>query len=146
MNNPNSFDRDNNQFVVSPELLQLLQWLFENEQPALKKLVAQSLQRGLQLNPQESPAELQQSVVDFFALLDTLLYEVLQEQDVKKIMERHLLPAIDHIDSTACDTATLAMSVEKTTASCQEHPHQNPKEILCKELLKRWKPSKKLSH
>jgi hypothetical protein len=144
------FDNDNSQFVVSHELLQLFKWLFEHEQEALKKIVGRALRNGLHETlvyapDYESPEELQQSVVDFFALLETLLYELINEAEVKKVIQRDLIPALDHIDLTACDDATVAMSAAKVTSMLEEDPLKDPKVALCKELLKRWKPSKKLN-
>ena len=54
------------------------------------------------------------------------------------------MPTIDHIDSTICDDATVRSSVEKATAKSEQHPKANAQELLFKELLKRWKPSKNM--
>lgn len=150
----NQGPNDSNQFVVSYELLQLFRWLFEHEQETLKKVMARALKNGLQEQlyshlksaEAESTEELQQSIVDFFALLETLLYELINENEVKRIMQRNILPAIDHIDAAACDNSTVALSIAKATSLCENDPRKDPKEILFKELLKRWKPAKKLSH
>lgn len=147
------FDNDNSQFVVSYELLQLFRWLFENEQESLKKLIEKALLNGLNdklitlssNKNNHSNHELQQSIVDFFALLETILYEITNENEVKKVVERNLIPAIDHIDSSVCDNKTVNSSVARAATLCQNNPNENPKEILCKELLKRWKPNKKIT-
>ncbi len=149
--NQGPFDNDNNQFVVSYELLQLFKWLFDHEQEALKKLVSKALRNGLhetlayQTEGFENPEELQQNVVDFFALLDTLLYELIHETETKKVIQRALIPALDQIDSKVCDDVTVAVTAAKVTSQLEDNPLQDPKTALCKELLKRWKPSKKLS-
>jgi hypothetical protein len=151
MSNQGPFDNDNNQFVVSHELLELFRWLFEHEQEHLKKLISRALRDGFHQQLQhksegyDTPEELQQSVVDFFALLETLLYELVNETEVQKVIQRNLLPALDHIDSTVCDDNIVAMSAAKVTSMLEDDPLQDPKTALCKELLKRWKPSKKLS-
>jgi hypothetical protein len=152
MTNQGPFDNDNNQFVVSYELLQLFRWLFEHEQETLKKLMGRALRNGLHEKlymhltaEPEITDDLQQSIVDLFALLETLLYELINENEVQKVVQRNLIPALDHIDSTACDITLLTVSAAKATAVLEENPHEDPKDILCKELLKRWKPSKKLS-
>lgn len=145
------FDNDNNQFVVSYELLQLFRWLLENEQDTLKKLIARSLQNGLnerlcssQSCEPEIQEDLQQSIVDFFAVFDTLLYDAVNESEVKRVLQRNMIPAIDHIDSTMCDNSVLALSIAKATSTCENNPSEDPKDILCKELLKRWKPAKRI--
>jgi len=53
------------------------------------------------------------------------------------------MPAIDQIDSTVCDDATMRFSIEKTTRKIEHNPDINPREQLLKELLKRWKPHNK---
>lgn len=145
-------DNNNNQFVVSYELLHLFRWLFDHEQETMKKLMTKSLRNGLsdklyaiQAHKEETTQEIQQSVVDFFALLETLLYEIINEEEVRRIVQRNLIPAIDHIDATVCDTATVALSLAKATSALENNPNTNAKEVLCKELLRRWKPAKKLS-
>ncbi len=150
MNN-GPFDNDTQQFVVSFQLLQLLRWLFEHEQETLKKVVNRALKNGLDemlFQPAgrcESEDELQQSIVEFFSLLETLLYESLHEDETKKLKERILIPAVDHIDAAVCDDTLVALSVAKAASAIESNPYEDPKEVLCKELLKRWKPSKKLS-
>src|SRR5207253_161751 len=101
---------NNNQFVISYELLELFKWMLENEQDTLRKLIIKALYNGLNKkincyspSKSENQDELQQSIIDFFALLDTLLYDAISETEVKQIVERNLIPAIDNIDSSMCD-------------------------------------------
>lgn len=153
MNNQGPFDHDNNQFVVSYELLLLLKWLLDYEQPGIRKLIAKALNQGLDEflyqaeigdKSQAQADDLQQNIVDFFAVLDGMLGQELQEQEVSSIMQRHLLPAIDHLDPKACGINTVAVSIAKATAALENKPNVDGKAILCKELLKNWKPSKTL--
>lgn len=144
-------NNNNNQFIVSRELLRLFQWLFDYEQETLKKLIIKAMKNGLQAElhqnsvQPENNEELQQTIIDFFALLETLVLESLHEREVNNVVNRSLIPAIDRIDTAACDNATLAMSVAKATAAHGKHSAEDLKKILCKELLKRWKPAKKPS-
>jgi hypothetical protein len=62
---------------------------------------------------------------------------------VQKAVEKNLMPAIDHIDATLCDTDTVRTSIEKATAKIEINSKDNPQEILFRELLKRWKPPAK---
>lgn len=147
-------DFNDEHFVVSYELLKLLQWLLIHEQDALKKLIVTSLGKGLDYeladthdgtNQQENESieELQENIVDFFTLLEMLLHETLTEQNANTQIQKTMIPAINHIDTTACDLTSVALSVEKATAAVRNKTGENPKEVLCKELLKRWKPVKK---
>ncbi len=147
MNN-NPFDNDAHQCVVSYQLLQLLRWLFEHEQEALKRVVAHAVKHGLDeslfqpVHAYESDEELQHSIMEFLSLMEALLYEVMREGEFKKVSVT--IPAIDNIDAAACDDNLVAMSVAQACTAMQKNPYQDPKELLCKVLLKRWKPSKKL--
>lgn len=141
---------NDNQLTVSYELLYLVQWLLENESDGLKKLINQALENGLKQDLQtavnselKSAEDIQYSIVDFLALLEALLHENISEQNMKRIMEKKLMPAIDNIDSKECDKATVDFSVEKATSKIESNPEENPQEILFQELLKCWKPTKK---
>lgn len=141
---------NDNQLTVSYELLYLVQWLLENESDAIKKLINQALEKGLRQNLQEATnselknaEDIQYSIVDFLSLLETLLHENISEQNMKRIMEKKLMPAIDNIDNKECDQATVDFSVEKATSKIESNPEDNPQEILFQELLKCWKPNKK---
>jgi hypothetical protein len=146
-------------FVVSYELLKLLQWLLIHEQDALKKLIMSALAQGLkyelsgvpddaattamdQANP-ESIEDLQENILDFFTLLEVILHETMTEQHANTHIQKTMIPAINHIDTSTCDMTSVALSVEKATAAVVNKTGENPKDVLCKELLKRWKPTKK---
>jgi hypothetical protein len=78
-------------------------------------------------------------------LLESLLHEAINEQALKKLTEKKLLPALDHIDKTVCDDSYIQFSIEKASSKLETNPKQNPQEVLFKELLKCWKPHKKAS-
>lgn len=142
---------DNAQFVLSHELLYLLQWLIEHDTNKLKKIITKAVASGLREKMQkvDNTAELNlsedmhHSIIDFFELLEELLLDAINEHVAQKAREKNLLPAIDQIDSTVCDDATVRFSVEKATKKMELNPNANPKEQLLKELLKRWKPHNK---
>lgn len=141
----------NNQLTISYELLYLMQWLLENEPERLKKLIVQALHKGLKEEMQKAAKEnitttnedLHYSVVDFLTLLESLLQEAISEQTLKAVNEKKLMPALDHIDAKECDSDMVQSSVEKASHRFENHPQENPQELLFKELLKNWKPDKK---
>jgi hypothetical protein len=141
---------DTQQLTLSYELLQLLAWLTENEPDKLKKLVKYAYNNGLKediaytkSSKDASLADtMQYTLADFLNLFELLLQEVAEENVIQKVVEKKLLPALDHIDSTACDNATLQSSLEKTTSKIETHPQANPQELLFQELLRSWKPKK----
>lgn len=140
---------NNNQFVISYELLYLLQWIVEHGSHELKQLVGKALAAGLRERMHHTDTEMhiaeemQDSIVDFFSLLEGLLIETINEQAMLKAHEKNLMPALEHIDSTVCDTATVRSSLEKATTKMNKNPNANAQQLLFEELLKRWKPNKK---
>jgi hypothetical protein len=153
MNN-DSFSHDSNsQFALSYELLNLLKWLGNNEADKLKKIIAKAVAHGLHdeiqkvktLSDPNLLEEMHHGIIDFFDLLDTLLFDAINDHVQQKAREKNLLPTIDHFDSSLLDHETVRSSVEKTTQKLDMHPNTNPKEQLFKELLKKWKPLNKQS-
>ena len=158
MINNNDSSNNNGQFVISYELLGLLRWLTEHDAQRLKKIIARALATGLQdeftqmetffdahktEENEHQVEEIQYSIIEFFGLLEALLIESINEHAVQKAVEKNLMPAIDHIDATLCDTDTVRTSIEKATAKIDINTKDNPQEILFRELLKRWKPPAK---
>lgn len=147
-----SLPQDNSQFVLSFELLCLLRWLVECEGEKFKKLINKAMQSGLKEElryAQKAQAneammeEVQYSIVEFFGMLEALIADAINEQAIQTALEKNLMPTIDQIDSNVCDDATLRCSLEKATLKIEMNPKENPKELLFKELLKRWKPQNK---
>ena len=141
---------ENSQCVISYRLLKLLQWLVEHEQEGLKDLITRSIHAGVDLvsektvsHERELEDELQQSVVDYFSLLEILVSEVIDEDDLRQTMQRQLVPALDRIDNSFCDSETVASTVEKVVAKPVVYSKEVMKQVVFKELLKRWKPAKK---
>jgi hypothetical protein len=148
--NQRSYNNENNQCELSYELLHLLKWLLEHESSTLKKIIARAVRSGLReqlstnnpLNGMNSES-IQNSIIDFLDLLDFLLHEAISDNSLRKALEQNLMPAVHKIDSNVCDRATVQGSLDKTTDHLEHFPNANAKELLYKELLKRWKPSKK---
>jgi hypothetical protein len=155
MNNNNSFDPEN-QCELSYELLYLLKWLADHEEGTLKKIIARAVQQGFKhkiVNTDSTIDEftnegIQHSIVDFLDLLDILLHDSLNEQSIKTAQQQNLMPDINKIDSNICDSNTVQTSLDKTSAHLENYPNANAKELLYKEILKRWKPQtkKKIQH
>jgi hypothetical protein len=140
--------RKGSQFVLSYELLALLRWLADHDADKLKKIIGKALTSGFQgelnqLNQTDETVlvdEMHHSITDFLSLLESLLIETVRENLQQKAKYQNLMPAVDQIDSTICDDNTVRFSLEKATEVIENNPTANPKEMLFKELLKRWKP------
>lgn len=135
-----------NQLVLSPELLLLFEWLFEHEQEGLKKLIHQAYRNGLEKKlsqklTSQSVTGAQQTVFDFFALVEALSHEVCIEREEQSLMQQVLIPAIHQMDVPHQDSHALAASIDKATSSLYDDTSSTrAKEVLCKEFIKRWKP------
>lgn len=143
----NDLPNGNAQFTISHETLILLRWLVEYHADELKALIDKALRSGLhetfsdntELVPIQDSHE---SIIDFFNLLELLLMESTDEHAIQKAQESNLQPTIDQIDSTLCDTMTVQSSIERAATTLKDHPESNARELLFKELLKRWTPHK----
>lgn len=142
--------KDTQQLTLSYELLQLLAWLAENEPDKLKKIVKFAYNNGLKEDIVQSHKtkesaladSMQYTLANFLNLMEVLLQETAEEDMIQKVVEKKLMPALEHIDLTACDSATVQSSLEKATHRIDNYPQSNPQEILFQELLKSWKPKK----
>lgn len=140
----------NDKLIISYELLQLMEWMVENESEPLKKFIAKALKHGFEVRLKEvkkykefySPEQMQNTIIDFLGLLEVLLFEITNEQEVNNVIQKNMMPAIDHIDINNCDSSILKTSIDVATSKIQKKPKENVQEIFLKELLKRWKPSK----
>jgi len=158
-NNNNNSSSNDNQFVISYELICLLQWILEHEDETLKQLIKKALQSGMDQHIAHTDSiadntddseytaptidDIQEIIIDFFELCDTLMAEVNHEQSVRKAIAKNLMPAIDKIDSRLCDDDTVRSSIDRTTAQLDASPNASAKDTLFRELLKQWKPNKK---
>lgn len=142
------------QFVISHELLCLLRWLVEYDAERLKKVISRSLSRGLKdqlnhlhrINDEQALEEAQLNILEFFGMLEVLLAESLEEQTVQNAIEKGLMPAIEHIDPSACDNEAVSYGLERANAKIARRTSgEKPQDILLREILKNWKPSKKQS-
>ena len=147
-----SSQENDDQFVLSYELLCLLQWLTQHEEIKLKRIIGKALRSGLskQIKQCQENSNLmdldqaQQNILDFFYMLEDTMGEVLNEHTIKQAVEKKLIPAVEQIDSTVCDDATVRFSVEKASSKNNRETKESPQEIFFKEILKRWKPSKNM--
>lgn len=139
------------QFMVSYELLCLLKWLTENNGDLFKSIIITALRNGLKdrlyklqhYNEIPSMEEMQHIMVEFFGMMETILTESVTEEMVKQAVEKKLMPAIDRIDSSVCDDTVVRFSMEKAAQESDADNQKQAQQLLFEELLKRWNPNKK---
>ncbi len=142
------------QFVISHELLCLLRWLIDHDADRIKRVISRSLGHGLhdklnnlqRVNDEQALDEAQFNILEFFSLLEILLAESLEEHAVKNAVQKGLMPAINHIDPSECANEVVHYGLERTNARLARKLNgEKPQDILLKEILKNWKPTKKQS-
>lgn len=142
----NDLPNNSSQFAISHEVLALLRWLVEHHAEELKNVTKTSLQKGLHdtlFDKESTPPTIedtQESIVNFFSLLEFILMEASEEHTSQKAKEQKLQPTIDQIDSNFCDTNTVQNSIECVTTGTKEKSDENTRDLLFKEILKRWNP------
>ena len=138
----------NNQFVISYELIALLQWIMEHDEQTVQKLISKALKNGLKKEflrkENQTMDELQDNIEDFFGLLEAILLDEMNEQRLQHAHQSNLMPTVEHIDGRFCDEATLQQSIENTTAQINTSSSgKEMQEKLYQELIKQWNPTKK---
>lgn len=147
-------NEESSQLTLSYELLHLIRWLIENEPEQLKIIIDNALDSGLKedfkqlyVSDQEKITDaMHYNIVDFLTLLEELLHESINEHTIKTVMKKKLMPAIDQIDTTECDTFMVQESVEKASNQFELDPKTNAQDLLFRELLKSWNPAKKTTN
>lgn len=144
-----AFLEKDDQFIVSYELLYILQWLITYEKEALTDLVHKAFMQGSQANnnietsDQFEEAEfLQNSVIDFFTFLEEEVENACENESIKNIMQSNLLKTLDHIDPKLFDPAIIKASMMATAEKVNPEHNQQAKAYFLKQLLKKWTPKK----
>lgn len=145
-------DNTMTQLTLSYELLLLLQWMITHEKDKMRKIVHKAVKSELrtQINKLNSSIDMSEdlhhNVSDFFAILELFLHDAMAESPEIKAVHQKLLSTVDQIDSTICDSQTLEASIQCTSSMLNQDPSANAKDLLYKELIKRWKPTNKTMH
>ena len=151
MNEKMDLFQTNIQFTLSFEFLYVLKWLSENYPNKLQKIIQEALETGLSSkllliknNPKSCDNNsLQNGIIQFLELLESIYFKVSNEQLNNKAFEKDLIPKINQIDPNSCNETSIYTTVENTIKKATQEKSKNPKAILFTELLNQWKPGKK---
>lgn len=136
-------DRFTDHLVITPELLVLMRRLVTDHEHDLKALVSKVVTKKSSGDDVADPQEAQAIILEFFALMEHLLEQAHQEQEVAQHLQKQLMPSLNHIDQTSCDHHMVSSSAQSAIDQMRSNAQANPQELLFKEILKHWKPSKK---
>lgn len=144
-----TFLENDDQFIVSYELLYILQWLITYEREAFAQLVHKAFVQGSQtahnndMFEQTEEAEyLQSSVIDFFNFLQQEVDIISEEESMQHIMQTNLLKTLDHIDAKIFDPSIIKASMIETAEKVEMQQNLQAKAYFLKQLLKKWTPKK----
>ncbi|MBN1549503.1 hypothetical protein JW872_02480 [Candidatus Babeliales bacterium] len=134
------------QVVVSLELVKLIEWILEHENEGLRRLINRAVFKGMTANKPsqdfESLDDMNQYIVNFLSKMEVFLDNAVEQQLRKTLKKNDIIPAVRHIDTTSCDTSFIEHTIERITNKLPNPTNASPKELLLKELLKRWNPGK----
>ena len=140
----------NDQFVISYELLHMLYWLLKYEEGELSKLISKSFSRGLKeraknnnvLEDMQMTEEMQNSIIDFFNFMEHEIAE-LSDQEATKLMNKDIMKDLDHVDPKQVDYTTVKNTISKRAEKSNvKHDDAQHRAQFLKELLRQWKPQK----
>lgn len=149
---PNTYFEDD-QFVISYELLHVLHWLIKYEEKEFSKLIAQAFIKGFEdkLKNQDvyeqiqSTDNLQNGVITFFSFLENQIADLSNQESSKHILHQNIIKTLNHIDPKKFDFETIKSSVLATAEKIKPKNNNQAKELFLKELLKKWNPKKEKS-
>lgn len=145
---------EDDQFVISYELLHVLHWLLKYEEEEMSRLVTQAFIKGFEekmLQPDmyskiQDSEDLQNSVEHFFNFLEHHTAALASSETSKKIMDHNIIKTLDHIDPKRFDYETIKSTVLATADKIKPKNQTNAKELFLKELLRQWNPKKEKSN
>ncbi len=138
------------QFVISYELLYIFHWILKYEQHAFKELVYRAFAQGIDdtsirqdlASQVQNSEDMQNSIVDFFTVIEEYLRNIADEASTKNIMHNQVLKTLAHIDPKRFDPSTIKSSMVAAAEKIDVNNQSQAKEFLLKELLKQWNPKK----
>lgn len=136
------------QFVISQELLLILHWLMKYQEAELSKIITQAYIQGLddKLNNPDTyhqfanSDDLQNSVIYFLTFLEQHIAHINHAQQHQPIMNPLVIQTLDRIDPKRFDYETIKSTVLATADKISNKNQHNAKNMFLKELLKQWNP------
>jgi hypothetical protein len=145
---------DSDQFVISYELLHLLHWIVKYESKMFKELITKSFLQGIEDSSGQnngiysqlmSSEDMHTSIVDFLNIAETHVAHLINSGPVKEVISKSMLPIINRVDVQSVDYETVKSSFLTAVEKGKIGPDSSASEQqFFKELLRQWKPSKKV--
>jgi len=150
MSNDHFFEEEE-QFIISQDLLNILHCLLKFEESALSTLITKAYIKGFEekLKKQDIYNQLQQSesvqtsIVQFFNFLEHHSTIINNQENNEKLLHKNIIKTIDQIDPKSLNYETIKSTVLATANKIKTNNHKkDAKSMFLKELLKQWDPPK----
>ncbi len=146
MSHDNFFEEE--QFVISQELLHILHWLIKYQEAELSQIVTQAYFKGFEekikkqdmFDQIQESTDLQNSVVEFLNFLEHQIAVLNSQENNKTIMHPNVIETLDRIDPKQFDFETIKSTVLATADKIKPKSQTDAKKMFLKELLKQWEP------
>jgi hypothetical protein len=146
MSHDNFFEEE--QFVISQELLHILHWLIKYQEAELSQIVTQAYFKGFEekikkqdmFDQIQESTDLQNSVVEFLNFLEHQIAVLNSQENNKTIMHPNVIETLDRIDPKQFDFETIKSTVLATADKIKPKSQTDAKKLFLKELLKQWEP------
>ena len=156
--NEEQLDNEHSHLMLSWELLAFLVWATRHGKNHLNALIGHAYKAGLEhdihkikhlAHTYDGMEAMQDQIVHFFDLLEEILSEARATNLRKRTQNTQLGVIAEHVDHTMCDEETIRTSLEQAAShACKNSSAGTAKQLLAREILKRWKPqtNKKNGH
>jgi hypothetical protein len=146
MSHDNFFEEE--QFVISQELLHILHWLIKYQEAELSQIVTQAYFKGFEekikkqdmFDQIQESTDMQNSVVDFLNFLEHQIAILNNQENNKTIMHPNVIETLDRIDPKQFDFETIKSTVIATADKIKPKSQTDAKKVFLKELLRQWEP------
>ena len=130
------------QFVISQELLLILHWLIKYQEAELSKIITQAYIQGFDdkvinsdaYHQLENSQDLQNSVVHFLTFLEHHIAHITHQKQHQTIMNPQVIQTLDRIDPKRFDYETIKLTVLATADKISSKNQHNAKNMFLKEL------------
>ncbi len=136
---------EDSSFSISAELLMLMAHIVDEHPHDLQELVHKAQQTLATKQDVPNDPDIHENIIDFLSLMEAFAQQAYHDVEADTLLTRQILPAVDHIDQNTFESDAVSASIEHATNQKVKNPKINAQELLYKELLKRYKPSKKTS-
>lgn len=136
--------------ALSFELICLMEWLLNNGEQEIFKLVEFALKNGFDqelgnMGPEkytQIAQDLPNIILDFLFNLEDALLDGFEAVDLDKESKEKLIPTVEHLDTHHIDHQTIWLSIQQTKSTLikNDKANKDAKQVLFKKLLKNWEP------